>query len=109
MAASRLPKPLPVQMVPGVEYSPLAKRARIQGTGLEVWEIVNAYESVDRDFKRLLAGFDWLTAEQLQAALRFADLNPDFIAARLAKEATAPQQIADLWKRKPHTRPAHGQ
>ena len=94
-------------MVPGIVYSPLAKRARIQGTGIEVWEIVAAYQSVDHDFARLHDSFDWLTAEQLRSALRFAELNPDFIAARLAEEASAPQRLQELWERKPHTKPPH--
>ena len=102
-----VPKPLPVQMVPGIVYSPLARRARIQGAGLEVWEIVNAYQSVDRDFARLQASFDWLAPEQLCAALRFAERNPDFIATRLAEEAAAPERLAELWERKPHTKPPH--
>jgi uncharacterized protein (DUF433 family) len=94
-------------MVPGIAYSPLAKRARIQGTGLEVWEIVRAYDSVNRDFARLAASFDWLTVDQLRAALQFAVLNPEFIAARLAHEANAPRRLAELWERAPHTKPPH--
>ena len=107
MTASPHPKPLPVRMVPGILYSPLAKRARIQGTGLEAWEIVRAYHSVDRNFDRLAESFDWLTPEQLRAALRFAELNPDFIAARLTREAEAPRRLTDLWERAPDTKPPH--
>jgi len=107
MTTSPRPKPLPVQLVPGIVYSPLAKRARIQGTGLEVWEIVRAYDSFGRDFTRLAASFDWLTTDQLAAALRFAELNPAFIAARLAKEADAPRRLAELWERAPDAKPPH--
>ena len=67
-------------MVPGILYSPLAKRARIQGTGLEVWEIARAYDSVDRNFARLAASFDWLTSEQLRAAPHA--VRPDSVAIR---------------------------
>lgn len=107
MTTSPVPRPLPVQLVPGILYSPLAKRARIQGTGLEVWEIVNAYRSVDYDFARLRAGFDWLTEDQLRAALRFWELNPAFIARRLAEEDAAPQRLQELWQRYPDTKPPH--
>lgn len=94
-------------MVPGIVYSPFAKRARIQGSGLEAWEIVSAYESVDRDFARLQASFDWLVPKHLRAALHFVELNPGFIAARLAKEAGAPRRLVALWERAPHTKPPH--
>ncbi len=107
MTTSPVPKPLPVKMVPGIIYAPLAKRARIQGTGLEVWEIVAQYEAVNRDFAALQECFDWLTPEQLRAALRFAELNPEFIAERFAREDAAPQLLEELWERKPHTKPPH--
>jgi uncharacterized protein (DUF433 family) len=98
---------LPVRMVPGIVYSPVTQRARIQGTGLEVWEIVQAFESVDRDFSQLHDSFDWLRAEQLQSALRFAELNREFVSSRLAREEDVPRQIEELWQRKPHTKPPH--
>lgn len=93
--------------MPGIVYSPLAKRARIQGAGLEVWEIVRAYGSVDRDVTCLAASFDRLATNQLGAALRFAERNPDFIAARLAREADAPRRLAELWERAPDKNPPH--
>jgi uncharacterized protein (DUF433 family) len=107
MTMPQHPKSLPMHTVPGVLVSPLSRHARLQGTGLEVWEIVAEFQAVDRDFARLQAAFDWLTAEQLQWALRFAELNPEFIAERLARESEAPRRLTELWKRRPETKPPH--
>jgi uncharacterized protein (DUF433 family) len=107
MSTHPAPERLPVKLVDGIVYAPLAKRARIQGTGLEVWEIVREYHAVDRDFGRLRDCFDWLTDDQLQAALCFAELNPEFIAERLAREETAEQRLQELWERLPITKPPH--
>ena len=67
-----MPKPLPVDMVPRIIYSPLARQARVQGSGLEVWEIIRVYRLVDQDFDRLQRSFDWLTLDQIRAALAFS-------------------------------------
>lgn len=107
MTTSPIPKPLPVEMVPGIIYSPLAKRARVQGAGLEVWEIIRVYRLVDRDFERLRRSFDWLTSDQLRAALTFAERNPAFIAAEIAEAEATVEQLEDLWRRHPFTKPLH--
>lgn len=107
MTASPRPKPLPVELVPGIIYSPLARRARVHGTGLEVWEIIHVYRLVGEDFDRLRQSFDWLTTEQLQAALIFAERNPAFIASELAEVDDTPRRLEALWRDYPFTMPTH--
>jgi uncharacterized protein (DUF433 family) len=107
MSTPPVPKPLPVEIVPGIIYSPLAKRARVHGTGLEVWEIVRVYRMGDGDFERLQRSFHWLTPEQLRTALDFADKNPGFIAAELAEADATPQRLRELWEKHPFTKPPH--
>lgn len=109
MTASPIPKPLPVRLVSGVIYSPLERRARVQGAGLEVWEILNVYRSVGSDFERLQRSFDWLTPTQLRAALAFSEQNPAFVAAELTEADAAPQRLRMLWDNYPFTRPSEGQ
>ena len=85
MTATREPKPHPVHDIPGILYDPIARRARIAGTGLEVWEIINGYRSVGYNWQRLERAFDWLSSEQLRSAVIFANLNPRFVAAEIAE------------------------
>lgn len=40
-------------------------RARIAGTGLEVWEVISILKGVNEDLKRLVVSFHCLTKQQL--------------------------------------------
>src|SRR3712207_3238197 len=48
------------------------KRAKIAGTGLDVWEIVRTYLEVGRDWPRLKASFHWLRESDLVDAIEYA-------------------------------------
>lgn len=52
------------------------RRARVAGTGIEVWEVIAAYKSVKEDFKRLQKTYHWISAEQLKAALGYYRIYP---------------------------------
>ena len=47
------------------------KRARIAGSGIEVWEVIATYKSVGKDLKRLAKAYDWLTDQQVKAVLSY--------------------------------------
>jgi len=55
------------------------RRARMAGTGIEVWEVIAAYKSMKEDFKRLQKAYHWLSAEQLKAALGYYAIYPQEI------------------------------
>ncbi|MBI1864573.1 MAG: DUF433 domain-containing protein [Nitrospirae bacterium] len=58
---------------PGIVFAEgtTGRRARVAGTGIEVWEIVATYRSVKEDWKRLLRAYDWLTEPQIRAAIGY--------------------------------------
>ena len=89
MTATRDQRPHPVRDVPGIVYDPVTRRARVAGTGLEVWEIINGYRSVAFDWQRLERAFDWLSTDQIRAAVMFANLNPELVAAEIAENDAA--------------------
>lgn len=74
--------------VPGIVFQdgPTGGRAVIAGTGLDVWEIIAAWQEGGRDFEELRQGYDWLSDAQLRAALRYYELYPEEIDARLERE-----------------------
>jgi uncharacterized protein (DUF433 family) len=105
MSTLRSPAGFNIRDVPGIIYDPIDDRARIQGTGLEVFEIVRIYQSVGEDWEGLRAACDWLTEEQLRAALTFATVNPEYVQAEEQKDAAVPDELEKLWRDYPSTRP----
>lgn len=76
-----------MRRVPGIIFADGAtgRRARIAGTGLEVFEIIIAYRSVNWNWEHLREAFHWLSEDQLRAALRYYELYKDEIDAHLAE------------------------
>ncbi len=66
---------------PGIVFAEgvSARRARIAGTGIEVWEVIANYKSVDEDFERLHTVYHWLTNLQLRTALGYYRAYPEEI------------------------------
>lgn len=83
---------------PGILFAdgPSGRRARIAGTGLDVWEIISTYKSLNRDDGRLRNSYHWLSEPQLRAALSYFRLYPVEIERQLARnEAWSKEQLAD--------------
>lgn len=62
-----------MQRCPGIIFSEgtVGRRARIAGTGIEVWEVIGTYKSVGKDFNRLQKTYHWLTEQQIRSALGY--------------------------------------
>ncbi len=58
---------------PGIIFTEgtTGRRARIAGTGIEVWEVIATYKGVAKDFIRLRQAYHWLTEQQLRAAVGY--------------------------------------
>jgi len=58
---------------PGIVFNEgvSGRRAKIAGTGIDVWEIVATYQSVEQNFKRLETAYHWLTQQQLKSAIGY--------------------------------------
>ena len=82
-----------MQRCPGIIFTEgtAGRRARIAGTGLEVWEIIAAYKGIGENFDRLRQAYHWLTEQQLRAALGYYRVYPEEIdhLIKRNKELTA--------------------
>jgi uncharacterized protein (DUF433 family) len=58
---------------PGIIFTEgtTGRRARIAGTGIEVWEVIATYKGIAEDFARLRQAYHWLTEQQLRAAVGY--------------------------------------
>jgi len=73
MANELLKMALRMHRCPGVVFAEgtSGRRARVAGTGIEVWEIIACYKSVDCSFQRLKGAYHWLSELQLRSALGY--------------------------------------
>lgn len=77
-----------MRKVPGILFACGASgvRARIAGTGLEVWELISDYLAEGKDREAVAEIFDWLTPEQIGAAVAYFEAYPDEILDSIALE-----------------------
>ncbi|MDI6889599.1 MAG: DUF433 domain-containing protein [Thermodesulfovibrionales bacterium] len=73
VANELLEEALRMKRCPGIIFTEgtIGRRARIAGTGIEVWEVIATYKGVDEDFARLRKAYHWLTEQQLRAAIGY--------------------------------------
>lgn len=72
-AKDLLTEAIKIRRCPGVIFADgvSGRRARVAGTGLEIWEIITTYKSVNQDFLRFRKAYHWLTEQQLRAAIGY--------------------------------------
>jgi uncharacterized protein (DUF433 family) len=83
--------------LPGIAFmdGPAGRRAVVEGTGLDVWEVVATWKEGGGDYELLRQNYPWLTEIQLRAALSYYELYPAEIEERLEAEASwTPERVA---------------
>jgi uncharacterized protein (DUF433 family) len=87
LAAEMLSEAAKMRRCPGVVFAdgPAGRRARIEGTGIEIWEVISAYLALGRNEQRLREAYHWLSERQILAALGY--------------ERTYSREIEDLIRR----------
>ena len=81
IAKDLLTEAIKMRRCPGIVFADgvSGRRARIAGTGLEVWEIIATYKGVNENVKRLRKAYHWLTEQQLRAAIGYYTTYPEEI------------------------------
>jgi uncharacterized protein (DUF433 family) len=76
-----LEEALRMKRCPGIIFTEgtTGRRARIAGTGIEVWEVIATYKGIAKDFARLSKTYHWLTEQQLRAAIGYYAIYTDEI------------------------------
>jgi len=72
---------------PGISFAdgPTGRRARIAGTGIDVWEFIATFKSLAEDYDKLKKAYHWLSDQQFRSTLAFYTLYPDEIDERIAR------------------------
>jgi uncharacterized protein (DUF433 family) len=100
-----LEEAIKMRRCPGIVFAEgtSGRRARVAGSGIEVWEIIAAYQSVKKDAGRLKKTYHWLSPEQLRAALAFYSAYPEEIDRQIEKNKRWNQE--EVRKRYPFMSP----
>ena len=96
VAVELLAEAAKMRRCPGITFAdgPSGRRARILGTGLDVWELIGTYKSLDRNPARLRKAYPWLSDAQLRAALGYYAAYPEEIGRRIAlNERWTPERL----------------
>jgi len=95
LAGELLSEAARMRRCPGIVFAdgPMGRRARIEGSGLEVWELVASYLAVGRDEARLRATYHWLTERQILAALGYYRAYPEEIDALVEANAAEDEPL----------------
>ena len=82
---------------PGITFSdgPSGRRAKIAGTGIDVWEFISTFKGLGENYKKLKKSYHWLNDQQIRAALSYYAIYPDEIDEKIARneEITEAQVI----------------
>ncbi|MDP2665865.1 MAG: hypothetical protein Q8P23_04550 [bacterium] len=98
VANELLAEAVKLKRCPGIVFAdgPSGRRARIAGTGLDVWEVIATYKSLNQDEARLRESYHWLSEPQLRSALTYFRLYPDEIERQILRnEAWSKEKLAD--------------
>lgn len=90
-----------MRRVPGIVFAdgPTGRRARLSGTGLDIWEIILAYKAAGWDWEALKQAFDWLDERQLRMALTYYQTYPAEVDARIHSEEAS--DFEQFWAEHP--------
>jgi len=98
MANELLAEAVKMRRCPGIVFAdgPAGRRARLVGTGIELWEIIASYKSLDCNFVRLRRAYHWLTELQLRSALGYYAAYPKEIDEQINRnEAWTKKRLAE--------------
>jgi len=105
MATETLSEAEKMRLVPGIYFGtePAGRYAKIEDTGIDVWQIIDAYKRERCDLSALTDVFHWLSESQLDAAVKYYALFPEEIDARIALEEALTPEI--VYAKYPFMRP----
>lgn len=87
VAKDLLSEAIRMRRCPGIVFAEgvSGRRARLAGSGIEVWEVISTYQSVDQDFERLKNAYHWLTEQQLRVALGYHAAYPEEVDQQIER------------------------
>lgn len=72
---------------PGVTFvdGPTGKRAKIAGTGIDIWEFIATFKGLGENYNKLKEAYHWLSDQQIRSALSYYALYPAEIDEKITR------------------------
>ena len=79
---------------PGITFAdgPTGRRARIAGSGIDIWEFIATFKGLGENYEKLKETFHWLSDHQLRSALPYYALYPDEIDEKITRNEDITQE-----------------
>jgi len=86
---------------PGITFAdgPAGRRAKIAGSGIDIWEFIATFKSLDENYDKLKDTYHWLSDQQVRSALSYYALYPDEIEEKITRNESLTE--AQVMKRFP--------
>jgi uncharacterized protein (DUF433 family) len=107
LVAEMVTEAVKLRYVPGIVFADGAtgRRARVGGTGIEVFEVIGLYEAVDRNRQKLQENLPQLNPHQIDMAISYYEAYPNDIRPYLLTEEEEIAAIEAFWEANPSARP----
>ena len=104
LARDLLVEAIKMRKCPGITFAdgPIGRRARIAGSGIDVWEVIANFRSLKEDYEKLKKAYHWLSDQQIRSALSYYALYPEEIDEIIIKNERMNQD--EVLKRFPFIR-----
>jgi len=82
LARDLLKEAIKMRKCPGITFAegPIGRRARIAGSGIDVWEVIATFKGLKKeDYEKLKKAYHWLNDQQIRSALSYYALYPEEI------------------------------
>ena len=79
---------------PGITFAdgPTGRRARIAGTGIDIWELIAPFKGMGENYEKLKKTYHWLSDQQIRSTLSYYALYPDDIEERITRNEDITQE-----------------
>jgi uncharacterized protein (DUF433 family) len=106
LVAEMVTEAIKMRRVPGILFAdgPTGRRARVGGTGIEVFEVIQVYELFDRDADKVQQDLPQLDRDQIAAAIAYYEAYPEDIRPYLHTEEEEIAAMEALWAKYPQMR-----
>ncbi len=96
IARDLLVEAIKMRRCPGVTFAdgPTGRRARIAGTGIDIWEFIAMFKGLGENYDKLKKTYHWLSDQQIRSALSYYALYPNEIDEKIIRNENITQKQA---------------